>query len=551
MAGQSTALPKRSDDPYKAILGVGLSTPAPNVDPYAQIFAAPAPDNSAAQWMGVVNNALAPYAAAAGAGALAGLPAAGVGAAPGAAAGVLSLGLTDLGTSAYNLVGGGVFGAPRVSTGSEVIRNALRPTGMLREPQTTAQRVVGAGLEGAAGAGSQANALTNLASQFGPRTANFMRTMGQGPGQQAAIGAGGVAAPVLAQEYGVTDPTTLMLTSLAGGVAGGKGAVALQGAGRTVQNAAARAIEAATGRGPRTQAQISAAFENATNSGLRYNADAYTTFVNEAETALRQRGYNPTLSSSQQPITEIFDVMRQSPAGVNLSIEDLHTLRQNIGLVRNSPNRDIRRMAGMLTDRLDSFISSPNALSVTGLQAPAEVQQTFRNAVRDQNLQFKSQEITRLVDRAQLMQGDMAANLRSQFAAVARNPTRMRRFTPAEQATITKIAQSKGTIGSLIGRLAPGTGPRNIVADMIHGLIGTGAVVATQNPYALAVGGATAAVAGGANAARNAMATQAARDLAAQVRRGTVRMPPQYGRLQSISPLTQAAVGGASKRPSP
>ena len=74
MAGQSTALPKRSDDPYKAILGVSPSTPALNVDPYAQIFAAPAPDNSAAQWMGVVNNALAPYAAAAGMGALAGLP---------------------------------------------------------------------------------------------------------------------------------------------------------------------------------------------------------------------------------------------------------------------------------------------------------------------------------------------------------------------------------------------------------------------------------------------------------------------------------------------
>ena len=172
MADQSP----RSDDPYKAILGVGPSTPA---DPYAQILAAPAPDNSAAQWMGVVNNALAPYGAAAGMGAL-------VGGVPGAAAGVLGLGLTDLGTSAYNLVGG-MFGAPRMSTGSDAIRNVFAlaaPPGMFREPQTPAQRVVFAGLEGAAGAGSQANALTNLALRFGPRTANFMRTMGQGPGRR-------------------------------------------------------------------------------------------------------------------------------------------------------------------------------------------------------------------------------------------------------------------------------------------------------------------------------------------------------------------------------
>src|SRR5512137_2533723 len=62
---------------------------------------------------GVATRALAPYATAAGLGAAAGAPFAGVGAVPGAAGGVLSLGVGDIGTGIYNLAAP-LFGGERV-----------------------------------------------------------------------------------------------------------------------------------------------------------------------------------------------------------------------------------------------------------------------------------------------------------------------------------------------------------------------------------------------------------------------------------------------------
>ena len=97
-------------------------------------------EDSLPQWLGVANRALAPYATAATAGALAGAPAGGVGALPGAALGVTALGLTDLGTSLYN-VGSPYFGYSRVPTGSEAIRDIYGSVGVGKAPKTTGQKV--------------------------------------------------------------------------------------------------------------------------------------------------------------------------------------------------------------------------------------------------------------------------------------------------------------------------------------------------------------------------------------------------------------------------
>jgi hypothetical protein len=506
------------------------------------------PDNSLNQWAGVINNAVAPYAVAAGMGAAAGAPFAGVGAVPGAAAGMGSLGLTDLATGGYNLVGG-MFGAPRMTTGSEMIRNTLRPTGMTREPETGAQRLVSAGIEGATGAGAGARVFKELAPFVqSPLVRNTMRTLGENPIQQTFAGLGGAVAPAAAQEAGVTNPYALTALGVGGAVLGGKGGVSLERAGGAAQQATQQAIDAALGRGPRTQAAISAAFDNATQSGLRYASNAYNTFLNDAETALTRSGYHPGLSTTQGPITELLDVMRQAPAAGDLTIDQLHTLRQNIGAVRKNPNPDIRRMAGVLTDRLDGFISSPNAYSVTAGQIPADVQQEFRGAITDQNRQFKSQELTRLIDNAGLMKGNDADNLRSQFSTLARNPARMRRFTPDEQDMIRQVATSKGDVLGMVGSLTPGMGQKNVLADLFHAVLGGAVGAATHNPYiGLATTAATGAAAGGANAVRNAMVMQNAKTLAGQVRRGNVMAFPQYSPAASLYPATQAAVNANNR----
>jgi hypothetical protein len=166
----------------------------------------------------VVNPAIGPYATAAAAGAAAGAPIGGVGALPGAAAGVGALALTDIGSSLYNAVSG-AFGGPQVPSGSEAIRQMYGPN--IMAPATTpTQRVARAGLEFAAGGQGAISAANRLAEAgvAGPTTTNVLRTMTERPGAQAvAAGAAGTATQT-AREMGVENPYVLTAISLAGGL---------------------------------------------------------------------------------------------------------------------------------------------------------------------------------------------------------------------------------------------------------------------------------------------------------------------------------------------
>lgn len=192
----------------------------------SQKAAEPLPDNSAEQWLGSINDALAPYAVAGGVGAAAGAPVAGVGAVPGAAAGIGSLLLSDIGSAGYNAFAPLWNGQP-ITPPSELIRQGTRGVGLSRAPATPEQRVVHSGLSGAAAGG-----LGGLAAGAGASALtagnNYMRqmltTMGQKPAVQAVAGAAAGAAPQAAAEAGVDNPAALGVISLAAGMATGVGA---------------------------------------------------------------------------------------------------------------------------------------------------------------------------------------------------------------------------------------------------------------------------------------------------------------------------------------
>ena len=173
--------------------------------------------DKATQLAGVTTGALLPYATAAGLGAAAGAPLAGIGAIPGAAAGVVSLGVGDLATGTYNIFAP-AFGGERVPLPSETIRAAYENVGIGRSPETAGERVYSDILQAGAGGFGQAKAFQNLADvAVSPQAQNFMRTMGQNAGTQtaAAIGAGG--APSVASNYfNVDNPAALVALSLAG-----------------------------------------------------------------------------------------------------------------------------------------------------------------------------------------------------------------------------------------------------------------------------------------------------------------------------------------------
>lgn len=218
---------KEPANPYAQFLPPPGPEAAPN--PYAQFVTAPqakAPRtgmDKATQVAGVAANALLPYATAAGMGAMAGAPFAGVGAVPGAAGGVLALGLGDIGTSAYNLAAP-LFGGQRVALPSETMQRGYQQMGATRAPETPGEQVFSDVLSGAVGGAGQAKAFQTLASKAtSPQAKNFMRAMGQNIRGQAAAGAGAAGAPSIASNvFDVTNPAALLGLSLAGGGAGSR-----------------------------------------------------------------------------------------------------------------------------------------------------------------------------------------------------------------------------------------------------------------------------------------------------------------------------------------
>lgn len=160
--------------------------------------------------LGLVTRAVAPYAAAAGTGALAGAPLAGVGAIPGAIAGVGAYGLGQL--ADYLTTGG---------KGQEAVERGLTAIG-LPEPETGLERVGVASIRGTLGAGASANQALRLANALrgtpaaSTTTGRVIQQMGIRPETQAIAGGTGAVGAQSATELGAPAPVA-MLAGLATG----------------------------------------------------------------------------------------------------------------------------------------------------------------------------------------------------------------------------------------------------------------------------------------------------------------------------------------------
>ena len=170
---------------------------------------------------GAITRGVAPIAAGATFGAVAGAPFAGVGAAPGAIAGAGAAGLAmtvgDPIVSTINSLFGTQYTLP-----TDAMADLLTRVGVA-QPRTEAERIVQATAAGAGGAGGIAaagRAVQTAASAKAPVTRGVGRMLAAQPVAQIAGGAGAGAAGQAVREAGGT-PGGEILASLAGGVAGG------------------------------------------------------------------------------------------------------------------------------------------------------------------------------------------------------------------------------------------------------------------------------------------------------------------------------------------
>lgn len=505
----------------------GLPDDATESDALAAVLAqhpeAAEADNSLQQWMGVATRALLPYGVAAGAGAAAGAPFAGVGAVPGAAAGVLALGAGDIGTGVYNLAAT-PFGAPRMTLPSEAIRQTYESAGLpgTRQPETTPQRIFSAGLEAATGAGGTARAINALAPTLraGTTARGVATELGRGARAQAVGGAGSGGLTQTAVEGGETDPLKLFLVSLAGGVGG-----TLAG-GRTPR-------PTITGADVREQARRF--YQQMEREGVFFSPQAADDLANRLENTLTTlRG--ATIAREYRTAIEDQITNLRNRNYPDLSFEELETIRSNLGLigrdamgrvVPNTPGEQANRLAGVIQDDLDDFVSNAGPAQVTAGDPQVAVD-AVRQARRQWQNARKGEILEQVLAKTETSKGNKPKieELQTRLKPIIDDNRLMAKFTPDEQEVLRSLQSGNFSERALsfVGQFAPDvkTGPG--LAKLAAYAVPATAAASTLSPaYGVAVG----SVGGAALASRalaNRMALRRASDVAENVLAG--RPPP-------------------------
>lgn len=453
--------------------------------------------DDAAQLLGVTNSAILPYATMAGLGAAAGAPFAGIGAVPGAAGGVLSLGLGDLGTNIYN-AGASLLGGKPAQLPSETIRRLYENVGVGRRPQTPGQEVLFSAAEGAAGGLSGATAFNRLAQRTAPGvTRNIMQELGRAPGVQTAAGAGAATAPTIGREYaGIENPLAQFGLSVAGGMAGGRMATPRP---RTVTSGqlATRAQEA-YGRAEQAGVQFTPASISNLGNSIR---QAFSTHPRvQFDPSL-----HPRINTVLQRIEEASIAAQQS--GTPISFSQVELLRRIARTAANSLDRDERRLGADVIRQIDNFVQAPPPRAIVSGQGP-DAARAITEARAAWRRMSQADALDTIVERASnSAQGLNASSLRAQARAIANNPNRMRGFDPDIQTEIRSLARGNRGLSTLqtIGQFAPSFNLRNLPGSAVTA--GAGGALYSGSPTAAAVGvglGATGMVA---KTAANRMAT--------------------------------------------
>lgn len=412
----------------------------------AEAIKAQEPDNSLAQWAGVATHALGPTAVAAGGGAAAtGIPSLGMAAPEGAALGALSLNAGDLGYGVLN-AGRQAFGKTPISTPSESIQSGLESHGIGRTPQTTAQRIFHAILQGGSSGYGGALGMASLAGGANSGVwKNIATAMAENPGLQAKSGAFAGAGGQGAAEAGGGPIAQSLAAIMAGTVPGGM--KFRPGGYRPTK---AELTDAANAK----YAAAKTLTFDPTDMRTKLGDSLQNTLSNPADPQFNFR-LHPEVSTA----LEDFQDMLKSANGQPIPFSRLEQTRKLLTKASISDTPDEQRVAGLALKQLDDYVNST---------VPKEARQLWAQRAKLNTIQL-------IRDKADAAPGDPAAAIKSQFRnlynKLAKNP---QGFNPDEVAAIRKVATG-GKMENLLqtfGMLAPGGSPRGTAA--IAGLGGIG-----------------------------------------------------------------------------
>lgn len=393
----------------------------------------------------------------------------------------------------------GSVAAPLV--GGEAIGRGLSALG-LAQPETPMERALVAGGGALGGAGGQLGALSQLArTATTPVGRGIAQTLSQQPVRQLAA-----AAPAGAVGQAVAEETE---SPIAGMLAG-----------------AATALPFGIGaRGPQVpqaevRQQAQDLYGQLRETGFKVVDRSFRANMKNIAGKLRGEGYTPTGFPKIEGAIKELTTNRQPK-----TFDELQALRNIITSAQASNDAAERRLAGILKDEFDNYISNLPARDVRDAQGrflKDRGQLDLWEQARGAYSRLKKSEVfSEMLENAQLDQSKFTQSgaensLASQLRTLAKNKNKMRLFSKDEQTAIKEAAKG-GTTQNLLkffGRFAP-TGP-------VSGMFAGGATVASP-VVGLGITGATTAARAGATAMRR----RSVEDLVQQMLTGRpVRQPP-------------------------
>ena len=488
------------------------------------------PKMTAGRVAGLTTTGISPYATAAGIGAA-------LGGRPGAMVGTGVLGATDIATGGYNLLAN-YAGLPRVSTGSEAIRNVYNNLGVGTAPATPGEQMYVNAVEAATGAGAQASAARTAASLLprGGTAKNVAREFSRQPGAQIAGGVGASATVDAMRERGYDNPVLLIAGGLVGGMAAGKGASAASGAFKP--NTAINDVRSAA----------KAKYAEVDSAGVQFDPTSYDQFIDNVQRNLAGAGFTPSAHTAVAGWVNKLEAMRGRGASLSELDAFRSEMRKKLG---GSPDDNTRRLVSEFSDEIDNYVGNAGPQDIFSGNLP-QAQQAIGDARRLWTAVSKGEKIDELFRRASVSPASKAEAIRNEFRSLALNQKRMRQFSPTERKFIEEIARGRPLAKALefLGEKSMQTGGILATGSAGAGIFsasGLNAVPGFDPATGFFLGTGLVGTGAGMKGISNAMTQSQARDM--QRYALGQRRPPTASRNALMSPVAQNSLAGATIDP--
>lgn len=208
--------------------------------------------------------------------------------------------------------------------------------------------------------------------------------------------------------------------------------------------------------GDELRAGAKAAYTEAENAGVIIAKPAWKQAVADIKNAVVDEGLHPGIHPKANAALSALEQVDD-----NLTLEGAERLRRIIGSAGKSIEPDERRLAGVMKEKLDDFLSNLDQSHVLGGD-PQRATSALKEARDMWSRMSKGDMMESLVDRAGTRAGQFTGSgfenaLRTEFRQLALNPKRLRMFSADEQAAIKKVAEG-GPLGNAmrwLGKFAP------------------------------------------------------------------------------------------------